>query len=70
MTARLNEKPSIKVEQTLDTANKAIEGPIDADRINATITNVESFLERCSPDKQTTNVSQVIANTATADRQT
>ena len=61
MTARLNET-SIKVEQTLDTANKAIEA-IDADRINATITNVESFSKMLADNND--NVSQVIANTAT-----
>ena len=62
MTARLNET-SIKVEQTLDTANKAIEA-IDADRINATITNVESFSKMLADNNGPMSL-QVIANTAT-----
>jgi len=60
MTARLNET-SIKVEQTLDTVTAAIEA-IDADRINATITNVESFSKMLADNNDT--VSQVIANAA------
>ena len=61
MTARLNET-SIKVEQTLDTVTAAVEA-IDADRINATITNVESFSKMLADNND--GVSQIISNAAT-----
>ncbi len=61
MTARLNET-SVKVEQTLDSVMAAVEA-IDADRINATITNVESFSKMLADNNDT--VSQVISNAAT-----
>lgn len=61
MTARLNET-SVKVEQTLDTVMAAV-AAIDADRINATITNVESFSKMLADNND--NVSQVISNAAT-----
>jgi phospholipid/cholesterol/gamma-HCH transport system substrate-binding protein len=60
MTTRLNET-SIKVEQTLDTVMAAVDA-IDADRINATIANVESFSKMLADNND--NVTQVIANAA------
>ncbi|KPQ10965.1 MAG: outer membrane lipid asymmetry maintenance protein MlaD [Saliniramus fredricksonii] len=61
MADRLNQT-SIKFEQTLDSVAAGIEA-IDADRINATITNVESFSQMLADNND--QVSQVIANAAT-----
>ncbi|MCC5976996.1 MAG: MCE family protein [Salinarimonas sp.] len=61
MADRLNQT-SIKFEQTLDAVAAGIDA-VDADRINATIGNIESFSQMLAENND--QVTQVIANAAT-----
>ncbi|TVR09125.1 MAG: MCE family protein, partial [Salinarimonadaceae bacterium] len=61
MTGRLN-AASLQIEATLDDVSAAIRA-VDAERINATISNVEAFSQTLAENRE--NVSQVIANAAT-----
>lgn len=61
MTERLN-AASVRIEATLDDVSAAARA-VDAERINATIANVQAFSQTLADNRE--NVSQVIANAAT-----
>jgi phospholipid/cholesterol/gamma-HCH transport system substrate-binding protein len=61
LTQRLNET-SIKLESTLDDVSLAVRA-VDADRINATIANVENFSQTLAENRE--NITNVLAGAAT-----
>ncbi|HSP24942.1 MAG TPA: MCE family protein [Saliniramus sp.] len=61
LTQRLNET-SIKLESTLDDVSLAVRA-VDADRINATIANVENFSQTLAENRD--NITNVLAGAAT-----
>lgn len=61
LTQRLNET-SIKLESTLDDVSLAVRA-VDADRINATIANVETFSQTLAENRD--NITNVLAGAAT-----